>query len=211
MATTEKKTAEMPVFWRVHNTFLELAEDDVSRTPAIRRTRSEQHLLDAPNDESACAEVAKPEQSACACTEDPQQFRDASADSSGEVAMTTVYVSDLPCKVGCERMMTELEALGLDGCYDLLRFPVKSSRGKESFKGYGFINFKTEDAAAFFMSAFEGHRFKDIDSNKAVRVEYAREQGVPSAIAGCSASFKKRRYRSCRVDLAGLTVAAPLG
>eukprot|EP00928_Gymnodinium_smaydae_P007864 TRINITY_DN12811_c0_g2_i1.p1 TRINITY_DN12811_c0_g2~~TRINITY_DN12811_c0_g2_i1.p1 ORF type:complete len:226 (+),score=26.69 TRINITY_DN12811_c0_g2_i1:51-680(+) len=209
MATTAS-AAEMSIHWRVHNTFLELVMD-VSGMPAIQRSRSEHDLIHLTNSESACAEFSNLEQSICASVRTPRQVQDDSADSTGEDAMTTVYVSDLPCRVGCERMMVELELLGLDGCYDLLRFPVKSSRGKQSFKGYGFINFKTEDAAAFFMSAFEGHRFKDIDSNKAVRVEFARKQGVPSDIAQCSSSFKKRRYRSCRINLPGLTVKAPLG
>eukprot|EP00928_Gymnodinium_smaydae_P032639 TRINITY_DN2357_c0_g4_i1.p1 TRINITY_DN2357_c0_g4~~TRINITY_DN2357_c0_g4_i1.p1 ORF type:complete len:202 (+),score=21.69 TRINITY_DN2357_c0_g4_i1:70-675(+) len=96
---------------------------------------------------------------------------------------TVVFVSDLPCKVGCHRMMLELKSLGLDGCYNLLNFPVKRRRGKVSCLGYGFINFLSESDASYFMAAFENHCFSDIHSEKVVRVERAHEQDFQAKMA----------------------------
>eukprot|EP00928_Gymnodinium_smaydae_P032635 TRINITY_DN2357_c0_g1_i5.p1 TRINITY_DN2357_c0_g1~~TRINITY_DN2357_c0_g1_i5.p1 ORF type:complete len:202 (+),score=25.65 TRINITY_DN2357_c0_g1_i5:54-659(+) len=96
---------------------------------------------------------------------------------------TLVFVRDLPCKVGCLRMMLELKSLGLDGRYDLLHFPVKQRHGKDSCLGYGFINFLTGADASYFMAVFENHSFSDIRSEKIVRVERAHEQDYSAKLA----------------------------
>eukprot|EP00928_Gymnodinium_smaydae_P036048 TRINITY_DN25250_c0_g1_i1.p1 TRINITY_DN25250_c0_g1~~TRINITY_DN25250_c0_g1_i1.p1 ORF type:complete len:201 (+),score=30.54 TRINITY_DN25250_c0_g1_i1:38-640(+) len=111
--------------------------------------------------------------SSMSSTDNPRFRASSSMDENASGAVrsadhtTTVYVSDLPCKVGHERMMMELKALGLNGWYDCMHFPVK----KDSFVGYGFIRFLSEDAASYFMTVFQGHRFDDIGSDKVVRVE----------------------------------------
>eukprot|EP00928_Gymnodinium_smaydae_P019956 TRINITY_DN17696_c0_g1_i1.p1 TRINITY_DN17696_c0_g1~~TRINITY_DN17696_c0_g1_i1.p1 ORF type:complete len:215 (-),score=15.94 TRINITY_DN17696_c0_g1_i1:209-853(-) len=52
-----------------------------------------------------------------------------------------VMVRDVPCKVGIERMIAELTLLGFGGCYNQLNFPIRTTRGKVSGKGFGFISF----------------------------------------------------------------------
>eukprot|EP00928_Gymnodinium_smaydae_P060833 TRINITY_DN4466_c0_g1_i1.p1 TRINITY_DN4466_c0_g1~~TRINITY_DN4466_c0_g1_i1.p1 ORF type:complete len:244 (-),score=39.25 TRINITY_DN4466_c0_g1_i1:337-1068(-) len=116
----------------------------------------------------------------------------------------TVFVRNLPCKVGCQRMMVELKAIGLDGCYDFLHFPMKPKYGKVSFLGYGFINFMTEEAASCFMDRFENHVFDDILSNKVVRVERARERDTSAKIATHQNAIKNRKIESCMFDPEGL-------
>eukprot|EP00928_Gymnodinium_smaydae_P034995 TRINITY_DN24691_c0_g1_i1.p1 TRINITY_DN24691_c0_g1~~TRINITY_DN24691_c0_g1_i1.p1 ORF type:complete len:230 (+),score=48.75 TRINITY_DN24691_c0_g1_i1:102-692(+) len=96
----------------------------------------------------------------------------------GEEAATSVIVRDVPCKVDSERMMAELKHLGFDGCYNMIHFPTKSSKGKHSGKGYGFINFMNEALAASFMAQFENYRFDDISSQKSAHVEYARQKNL---------------------------------
>eukprot|EP00928_Gymnodinium_smaydae_P017204 TRINITY_DN16577_c0_g1_i1.p1 TRINITY_DN16577_c0_g1~~TRINITY_DN16577_c0_g1_i1.p1 ORF type:complete len:184 (+),score=21.68 TRINITY_DN16577_c0_g1_i1:54-605(+) len=94
-------------------------------------------------------------------------------------AGTCVIVRDLPCKVGNERMLAELERLGLGECYASIIFPYKNeSRNRTSFLGYGFIYFVNKEAAFSFMSKFENHRFEDINSQKSARVELARADGI---------------------------------
>eukprot|EP00928_Gymnodinium_smaydae_P060822 TRINITY_DN4463_c0_g2_i1.p1 TRINITY_DN4463_c0_g2~~TRINITY_DN4463_c0_g2_i1.p1 ORF type:complete len:214 (+),score=32.01 TRINITY_DN4463_c0_g2_i1:88-729(+) len=86
-----------------------------------------------------------------------------------------VIVRDLPCKVGCDRMKSELSALGFDGSYDVIEFPSQwnKRKGKVSFMGYGFIDFTSEAAATTFMSKFANHRFDGFQSLKTARVEFA--------------------------------------
>eukprot|EP00928_Gymnodinium_smaydae_P065629 TRINITY_DN48732_c0_g1_i1.p1 TRINITY_DN48732_c0_g1~~TRINITY_DN48732_c0_g1_i1.p1 ORF type:complete len:304 (+),score=33.50 TRINITY_DN48732_c0_g1_i1:80-991(+) len=91
-------------------------------------------------------------------------------------SMKTVLVRDVPCRVGCERMMAELKLLGFDGCYNFINFPIKHRRGKDSGMGYGFVNFMDETTAGRFMTQFANYRFKDICSEKEASVEYARSQ-----------------------------------
>eukprot|EP00928_Gymnodinium_smaydae_P096509 TRINITY_DN8543_c1_g1_i1.p1 TRINITY_DN8543_c1_g1~~TRINITY_DN8543_c1_g1_i1.p1 ORF type:complete len:185 (-),score=14.39 TRINITY_DN8543_c1_g1_i1:476-1030(-) len=116
---------------------------------------------------------------------------------------TTVYVRNVPCKVGCQRMMLELSSLGLDGCYDFLYFPMKMSHGKESYVGYGFIHFMRAEYALHFMAMFENHCFHDIRSEKVVQVEIAHEQDLTASITARRRALSKRPS-SCMFDPAGL-------
>eukprot|EP00928_Gymnodinium_smaydae_P032633 TRINITY_DN2357_c0_g1_i2.p1 TRINITY_DN2357_c0_g1~~TRINITY_DN2357_c0_g1_i2.p1 ORF type:complete len:204 (+),score=25.19 TRINITY_DN2357_c0_g1_i2:48-659(+) len=116
---------------------------------------------------------------------------------------TLVFVRDLPCKVGCLRMMVELKSLGFDGCYDLLHFPVKQRQGKDSCLGYGFINFFTEADASCFMAMFANHCFSDIRSEKTVRVERAHEQDYSAKLAVWRRTARKAST-SYMFDPAGL-------
>eukprot|EP00928_Gymnodinium_smaydae_P096511 TRINITY_DN8543_c1_g3_i2.p1 TRINITY_DN8543_c1_g3~~TRINITY_DN8543_c1_g3_i2.p1 ORF type:complete len:172 (-),score=25.92 TRINITY_DN8543_c1_g3_i2:219-734(-) len=108
--------------------------------------------------------------STCQMSEEAASSNSADADAPEEEVHASksaiVYVKNLPCKVGCQRMMLELKALGLDGCYDFLHFPTKPSHGKETCVGYGFIHFTRDDYASYFMSMFENHYFDDIHSEK---------------------------------------------
>eukprot|EP00928_Gymnodinium_smaydae_P032640 TRINITY_DN2357_c0_g5_i1.p1 TRINITY_DN2357_c0_g5~~TRINITY_DN2357_c0_g5_i1.p1 ORF type:complete len:202 (+),score=26.50 TRINITY_DN2357_c0_g5_i1:52-657(+) len=112
-------------------------------------------------------------------------------DSSTAQPSTLVFVRDLPCKVGCQRMMLELKSLGLDGRYDFIHFPMKQKHGKDSFVGYGFINFLSERDASYFMARFANHCFPDIRSEKTVRVERAHQQDYSAKMAVWRRTTKK--------------------
>eukprot|EP00928_Gymnodinium_smaydae_P066336 TRINITY_DN4935_c1_g3_i1.p1 TRINITY_DN4935_c1_g3~~TRINITY_DN4935_c1_g3_i1.p1 ORF type:complete len:227 (+),score=29.13 TRINITY_DN4935_c1_g3_i1:85-765(+) len=89
---------------------------------------------------------------------------------------TTIMARDIPCKVGYERMMVELERLGLDGCYDFIYFP-KSLRDRNSNRGFCFINFMNSAAVGVFVAKFRNFQFEGIKSQKAVRIGRANTQG----------------------------------
>eukprot|EP00928_Gymnodinium_smaydae_P072676 TRINITY_DN5599_c1_g1_i1.p1 TRINITY_DN5599_c1_g1~~TRINITY_DN5599_c1_g1_i1.p1 ORF type:complete len:218 (+),score=32.23 TRINITY_DN5599_c1_g1_i1:83-655(+) len=166
----------------VRNTFYELEE----RTPSIARTKSEPALQ---------------------CYRNTEDSKSVSDDGDGEVetcndgATTSVIVRDLPCKVGCDRMMAELKHLGFDGLYNLLKFPVKCNKGTYSCKGYGFVNFTDENTATLFMALFENYRFDDINSRKVARVELASKQWNPASSGPYPAAYKTK---SCVFDPAGV-------
>eukprot|EP00928_Gymnodinium_smaydae_P012406 TRINITY_DN14501_c0_g1_i1.p1 TRINITY_DN14501_c0_g1~~TRINITY_DN14501_c0_g1_i1.p1 ORF type:complete len:165 (+),score=30.90 TRINITY_DN14501_c0_g1_i1:83-577(+) len=83
----------------------------------------------------------------------PSAFVAEVSGTTGSDAQTRVIVRNLPCKVGCDRMRSELSALGLDGSYDVIEFPSQRNKrkGTLSFLGYGFIDFTSEAAAVTFM------------------------------------------------------------
>eukprot|EP00928_Gymnodinium_smaydae_P081305 TRINITY_DN64851_c0_g1_i1.p1 TRINITY_DN64851_c0_g1~~TRINITY_DN64851_c0_g1_i1.p1 ORF type:complete len:193 (+),score=23.83 TRINITY_DN64851_c0_g1_i1:65-643(+) len=114
-----------------------------------------------------------------------------------------VHVKNLPCKVGCQRMMLELRSLGFDGCYDFMHIPMKASHGKDSYVGYGFIHFLRDDYALRFMDMFQNHSFSDIRSEKVVQVELAHEQDLSAKIAECR-RVMNRKPASCMFDPTGL-------
>eukprot|EP00928_Gymnodinium_smaydae_P096653 TRINITY_DN8582_c0_g1_i1.p1 TRINITY_DN8582_c0_g1~~TRINITY_DN8582_c0_g1_i1.p1 ORF type:complete len:186 (-),score=25.08 TRINITY_DN8582_c0_g1_i1:330-887(-) len=140
---------------RVRNTFIEL----IPALPALARCTSE------------------PKSFKCSSYLAPGKLTSDKSEDTIHAQTTCVIVRDLPCKVGSERMMAELETLGFHGCYDSLIFPKKGRKGKASFVGYGFIYFKHEDYALEFMSSFANHQFKDIGSKKVARAELARSDG----------------------------------
>eukprot|EP00928_Gymnodinium_smaydae_P096654 TRINITY_DN8582_c0_g2_i2.p1 TRINITY_DN8582_c0_g2~~TRINITY_DN8582_c0_g2_i2.p1 ORF type:complete len:178 (-),score=32.59 TRINITY_DN8582_c0_g2_i2:457-990(-) len=122
------------------------------------------------------------------CKNEPKTLKWASSQAPGNAntdesegknreRQTCVIVRDLPCKVGSERMVAELDNLGFHGCYDSLIFQKNGKKGKASFVGYGFIYFKSEDYASEFISRFANHQFKDIKSKKLARAELARADG----------------------------------
>eukprot|EP00928_Gymnodinium_smaydae_P007595 TRINITY_DN12720_c3_g1_i1.p1 TRINITY_DN12720_c3_g1~~TRINITY_DN12720_c3_g1_i1.p1 ORF type:complete len:269 (-),score=43.22 TRINITY_DN12720_c3_g1_i1:35-841(-) len=113
---------------------------------------------------------------------------------------TTIMVRDLPCKVGYERMMTELKLIGLDGCYDYIYFP-KSFHDKNSFKGFCFINFMTRGAIEIFETTFEEHTFHDINSTKTVRLGRADVQGLEANVALLRASRKRIEFKADPIGL----------
>eukprot|EP00928_Gymnodinium_smaydae_P099692 TRINITY_DN9584_c0_g2_i1.p1 TRINITY_DN9584_c0_g2~~TRINITY_DN9584_c0_g2_i1.p1 ORF type:complete len:241 (-),score=25.16 TRINITY_DN9584_c0_g2_i1:309-1031(-) len=96
--------------------------------------------------------------------------------SQGEQVLTFM-VCDLPCKVGEKRMMTQLKAMGFNGCYDYLYFP-KRKRNSQYGEGYCFINFMSAEVALRFKTCFNGHRFSGSNSLKQARVEVADIQGL---------------------------------
>eukprot|EP00928_Gymnodinium_smaydae_P019175 TRINITY_DN17330_c0_g2_i1.p1 TRINITY_DN17330_c0_g2~~TRINITY_DN17330_c0_g2_i1.p1 ORF type:complete len:294 (-),score=56.72 TRINITY_DN17330_c0_g2_i1:101-982(-) len=119
---------------------------------------------------------------------------DVDASKNGDGHGTTVFVQDLPCKVGAQRMMVELKLLGFDGCYSFINFPTKSKNGKQVFLGYGFINFVSYEIAARFMHAFDGYRFGDVNSEKRARVSLAHVQGQPANKRRLCSSRKKNAF-----------------
>eukprot|EP00928_Gymnodinium_smaydae_P052109 TRINITY_DN3586_c0_g1_i2.p1 TRINITY_DN3586_c0_g1~~TRINITY_DN3586_c0_g1_i2.p1 ORF type:complete len:203 (-),score=33.83 TRINITY_DN3586_c0_g1_i2:267-875(-) len=110
-------------------------------------------------------------------------------EAEGHATNFCVMVRDVPCKVNVERMAIELEMLGFGGCYDSMAFPKKGKRGKATGVGYGFIRFKSEDAASLFLSKFTNYRFNGIGSKKCARAVWANAQGSGRRV--CHSKKKK--------------------
>eukprot|EP00928_Gymnodinium_smaydae_P002722 TRINITY_DN10977_c0_g1_i1.p1 TRINITY_DN10977_c0_g1~~TRINITY_DN10977_c0_g1_i1.p1 ORF type:complete len:216 (-),score=31.04 TRINITY_DN10977_c0_g1_i1:187-834(-) len=135
----------------VRNTFLEFR----ATSPTIARIASEPTLPYVSSDPPSSGELI-----------------DDGLPESGAV----VIVRDVPCKVEVERMIAELKLLGFEGCYNRINFPIRTTRGRVSGKGFGFINFNDASIAARFMKQFSDYRFEGIASKKRARAEYAHLQ-----------------------------------
>eukprot|EP00928_Gymnodinium_smaydae_P012686 TRINITY_DN14605_c0_g2_i1.p1 TRINITY_DN14605_c0_g2~~TRINITY_DN14605_c0_g2_i1.p1 ORF type:complete len:186 (-),score=27.48 TRINITY_DN14605_c0_g2_i1:397-954(-) len=147
---------------RVQNTFIEL----IPLMPSLARHKSAPSVFRCEN--------SPPQR----CKVPVDHVGDAAGKTDSD-AGTCVIVRDLPCKVGNERMLLELERLGLGECYESIIFPYKKeSHNRMSFRGYGFIYFVDEEAAFSFISKFENHHFEDINSPKLAHVELARTAGI---------------------------------
>eukprot|EP00928_Gymnodinium_smaydae_P000465 TRINITY_DN10177_c0_g1_i2.p1 TRINITY_DN10177_c0_g1~~TRINITY_DN10177_c0_g1_i2.p1 ORF type:complete len:250 (-),score=24.50 TRINITY_DN10177_c0_g1_i2:269-1018(-) len=116
----------------------------------------------------------------------------------------TFMVCDLPCKVGEKRMMTQLQSMGFDGCYDYLYFP-KRKRDAQYGEGYCFINFMRVEVALRFKTRFHGHRFCSSNSLKQARVEVANIQGLEANIRLFANQTDRPKYIS---DTNGIRVGS---
>eukprot|EP00928_Gymnodinium_smaydae_P001711 TRINITY_DN10615_c1_g1_i1.p1 TRINITY_DN10615_c1_g1~~TRINITY_DN10615_c1_g1_i1.p1 ORF type:complete len:211 (-),score=38.68 TRINITY_DN10615_c1_g1_i1:298-930(-) len=185
----------------VRNTFLEL------RMPSAKMVRSmseSSFMSGTPRFSnvlatSDSASNAKPDDRASKPTPARSKVIEAEEGTEDEGCingMKTVIVRDVPCRVDYKRMMAELKLLGFDGCYDFINFPINPRNGKDSCRGYGFVNFLSERLAARFMSRFANYRFDDIDSHKVARVELARTQGYLGYEHRTRTSRAKRAWRA---------------
>eukprot|EP00928_Gymnodinium_smaydae_P099399 TRINITY_DN9468_c0_g2_i1.p1 TRINITY_DN9468_c0_g2~~TRINITY_DN9468_c0_g2_i1.p1 ORF type:complete len:242 (-),score=41.44 TRINITY_DN9468_c0_g2_i1:263-988(-) len=210
------------VQWRVRNTFIEC----FSPMPSLRRNRSfpgALSLCDVATTEAsstredagsvvdvaitplaAVSDSKVDMQLSMTSQKEPKKPKKSKIINQNTEDITTLMFCDIPCKVGYERMMVELKALGLDGEYDYLHLPTKVSRkDKYSFLGFGFINFKSAVVAEQFRQIFTSFRFEGISSEKLGRVEVARVQGREANLKMLSNAARRSNYP--------LFIADPLG
>eukprot|EP00928_Gymnodinium_smaydae_P066328 TRINITY_DN4935_c0_g1_i2.p1 TRINITY_DN4935_c0_g1~~TRINITY_DN4935_c0_g1_i2.p1 ORF type:complete len:214 (+),score=21.21 TRINITY_DN4935_c0_g1_i2:84-725(+) len=201
---------------RVRNTFYELYTDE----PKLRRCTSEPVVSFISDAKDTIGVLWRPDpvvsQNRAALILNPATSSSSHADTGLSLALaeqrsmtallkfdpcdTTIMVRDLPCKVGYERMMRELKAIGLDGCYDFIYCP-RSTRDRAAFKGFCFVNFMTREAMETFVRDFAQHQFEDIHSEKTVRFDRAEVQGRKANLAHLLSGRNRVVFKS---DPAGL-------
>jgi hypothetical protein len=115
--------------------------------------------------------------------------------SAHDGPITTLMLSNLPCRVTQHQMVDVLDSLGFGDSYDLLYLPVGKPANKSgtSNLGYGFINFIDSDEAAVFAEEFQAYHFEGTNSSKLCAVRPAHIQGL--------ASFLEHFQRNARKHL----------
>lgn len=103
---------------------------------------------------------------------------------------TTLMLCDFPRKVTQECLARGLDDLGFAGTYDLVYIP----KGIKDGMGYGFVNFRTAEAARSFWVAFDGIVFPGYSSNKLTHVRVAKTQGLTETVANIrrGGNYRKR-------------------
>jgi enoyl-CoA hydratase/carnithine racemase len=102
--------------------------------------------------------------------------------NSHDGPITTLMLSNLPCRVTQHQMVDVLDAMGFGDSYDLLYLPVgkPASKSGTSNLGYGFINFMDPDEALIFADVFQAYQFEGTNSSKLSTVKPAHIQGLTS-------------------------------
>jgi hypothetical protein len=94
--------------------------------------------------------------------------------------ITTMMIRNIPCRCSTEKILEDINSLGYEGEYDFFYLP--QTRKRSSNLGYGFINFKTAEAAADFQLRMSGHKFamnsRHSKSHKICYISPATIQGL---------------------------------
>lgn len=108
------------------------------------------------------------------------------------VAVTTLMIRNLPCKLSQEGLAQAIDELGFVETYDLVYMP----RGSSSSIGYGFVNFRSPEAASRFSCLVASGNF-GAAKDKPVFVTAAKHQGFLGALQAIAKgnNFRRRSQR----------------
>ncbi|CAK0884914.1 unnamed protein product, partial [Prorocentrum cordatum] len=94
-------------------------------------------------------------------------------------AKTTAMLRNLPCSYTRGELIRDLDRKGFAGGYDFVYVPMDFER--ELCKGFGFVNFTTEEQLREFIKEFEGRQLH-ASSPKVCAVTMSRAQGLRANI-----------------------------
>lgn len=118
------------------------------------------------------------------------------------VPITTMMMSNLPCKIQSESLIEMLNSYGFAGTYDLLYLPGRGHHG--SNMGYAFVNFDKAETASRFASVFDGKPYSEIsgsNTEKIISVRQAKTQGFKKNMHVLSVSHKKPMWLEHRLSI----------
>lgn len=94
--------------------------------------------------------------------------------------ITTLMISNIPCRVTQNRLAHVLNRAGYSKGYDYLYLPSGGRTGETRSVnlGYAFVNFLSPEIAARFTATFGGRRFPGSQSDKGCLVRPAHCQGL---------------------------------
>lgn len=102
----------------------------------------------------------------------------------------TMMICNIPCRVSHSELTSAIDSIGYGGTYEFVHIPTRFGQS-DSNLGYGFAHFFRESDAERFAIAFDGYRFSQRGSTKAVTVKVADCQGRDGG--------QKRRSRNVRL------------
>lgn len=108
-------------------------------------------------------------------------------------AVTTLMLSNLPCRLTREDLMETIESAGFKGLFDFLYLPRTGKSATSPNFAYGFINLVSSEVAELFTTQFGGYQFQHLASGKAMIVKPAAVQGLARNIRGCGRSSTQKR------------------
>lgn len=97
---------------------------------------------------------------------------------------TTLMIRNLPAEATQRQLLAELDRTGFEGQYDFVYIPSISFKARES-KGYGFVNFCSQDGALAFAKTW--HRSRCCN----VRADMPALNISPAAVQGLAANTEK--------------------
>jgi hypothetical protein len=114
-----------------------------------------------------------------------------------DVNHTTIMLRSLPNRVTASELSDELCELGFTGRYDMCLIPKDRHSGRG--RGYGFVNFLTNEDAASFCEVSAQKLFRR-GNGKPIYVAQARLQGrVETLEQIIAAKSKKRKTAACLI------------
>eukprot|EP00927_Polykrikos_kofoidii_P048630 TRINITY_DN42878_c0_g1_i1.p1 TRINITY_DN42878_c0_g1~~TRINITY_DN42878_c0_g1_i1.p1 ORF type:complete len:355 (+),score=67.47 TRINITY_DN42878_c0_g1_i1:135-1199(+) len=94
---------------------------------------------------------------------------------------TTIMLRNIPNRYTAEELLAEMLAAGFQGTFDFFYLPIDFSTKRN--RGYGFINFQSEDSARLFLQKFHAQRLTRYATRKILEVFPAATQGFDANVA----------------------------
>jgi hypothetical protein len=100
--------------------------------------------------------------------------------------ITTQMICALPFQITGDRLIAAIDSLGFAGLYDFVYIPSRSTKKHPKLKqgnvGYGFVNFRHSEDAAYFATVFSSYKFPGVASTKQISVRPAACQGYEANV-----------------------------
>jgi len=103
----------------------------------------------------------------------------ATVNKQHEGPVTTLMLSNIPCRITQSDLQETLGEMGFDRKYNFLHVPMANR--KRSNLGYAFVNLLTAEDAKLFTERFTGFRFVGLASRKVCEVRPAEVQGLAAS------------------------------
>lgn len=105
--------------------------------------------------------------------------------------ITTLMMSNLPCRLTRQELMQTIDAAGFAGQYDFLYLPRTSKSPDSPNLAYGFVNLIDSETALRFVKSMTGQRFPHLASRKAMIVKVAMVQGLARNLRSLDRTAKR--------------------
>jgi len=106
--------------------------------------------------------------------------REKAAAGGGLSGCTTAMIRHIPSGYTQRKLMREIDRAGFVGRHDFFYLPMDARSSMN--RGFAFVNFTSEAAAAEFYNKFHGTQLKHIKSDKAIMVLPADIQGLEANV-----------------------------
>jgi hypothetical protein len=107
----------------------------------------------------------------------------------------SMMMCNLPCRLSHADLIEAIDSAGFSSTYEFVHLPCRFGQS-DSNLGYGFIHFPLQEDAERFALEFEGYRFSQKESTKAVSVKVADYQGRNAKSKRMRKSMRQAHHKS---------------
>jgi hypothetical protein len=107
----------------------------------------------------------------------------------------SMMMCNLPCRLSHADLIEAIDSVGFSSTYEFVHLPCRFGQS-DSNLGYGFIHFPLQEDAERFALEFEGYRFSQKESTKAVSVKVADHQGGKAKSKRMCKSMRQAHHKS---------------